>query len=213
MWPDSSETQELLKHAADGDASATGRLLDRHRAGLRRMVGARLDPLLQRRVDASDIVQEVMVEASRRLSDYLREPVLPFHLWLRQMARDRMIDAHRRHRQAARRSLDREQPLEPAGWLDRSTLELAVQLCDGERTPAAAALWNELHRRFVTALEALDDTDREVICMRHFEQLSNRDVAAALGLSEAAAGMRYLRALRRLRVVLGESPSTTGAEP
>src|SRR5437899_1166156 len=109
MVPNPPETQELLEQARTGKTDAVDQLLTRHRDSLCRMVRLRLDPALTARLDASDIVQEVMLEASRRLSDYLRNPALPFHLWLRHIAKDHMIDAHRRHRKAQRRSLDREQ--------------------------------------------------------------------------------------------------------
>ncbi|MEX2185471.1 MAG: sigma-70 family RNA polymerase sigma factor [Pirellulales bacterium] len=202
MWPTSDETQELLAGARDGDADAVNRLLERHREALRRMIDMRLDRKIRQRVDASDVVQDVLVDAHRRLKDYLSNPAMPFHLWLRQMAKDRLIDAHRRHRDAARRSLDREQPLAIAGTDDRSTIELAAQLWDREMTPAAAATVRELQQRFAAAVELLDEQDREVILMRHFEQLSNSEVAAALGLTAPAASMRYLRAMRRLRELL-----------
>src|SRR5438477_11379277 len=114
MWPDARQTQELLDQARAGDAAAVEQLLACHREPLRRVVGLRLDPALARRVDASDIVQEALVEANRRLADYLKQPAMPFHLWLRHLAHDRLIDAHRRHREAHRRSLDREQPLRTA---------------------------------------------------------------------------------------------------
>ena len=198
MWPDSSQTQELLAGARQGDAAAVNQLLDRHRDSLRRMIELRLDRAVSSRVDASDIVQEVLLEANRRLRDYLNEPRMPFHLWLRQIGQDRLIDAHRRHRQAARRSVDREQS-QPARPLDQSTLDLMAGICDPELTPAAAATWQELQRRFQAAIEELDQQDREVVLMRHFEQLSNSEVAQTLNLSEPAAGMRYLRAMRRLR--------------
>ena len=136
------------------------------------------------------------------MAEYLKDPAMPFHLWLRQMAQDRLIDAHRRHRVAAKRTVDREQRLVARNRLDHSTLELAAQLCDGERTPAAAAQWNELQTLFQDALDELDENDREVILMRHFEKLSNSEVADALDLSPPAASMRYLRAVRRLREIL-----------
>lgn len=212
MWPESSPTNQLLNEAKEGDAGAVNRLLDRHRAALRRMIDLRMDRALQRRVDASDIVQDVLIEANDRLADYLANPVMPFHLWLRQMAKDRIIDLHRRHRVAAKRSIDREQPLAARSRLDQSSLDLAAQLCDREMTPAEAATWHELERRFQAAVEALDDIDREVILMRHFEQLTNSEVAQTLDLSEPAAGMRYLRAMRRLRERLAE-PSDTQQNP
>ena len=202
MWPNTSETQELLAGAGQGQAAAVNELLDRHREALRNMVQARLDQKLARRVDASDVVQDVLLEASQRLADYIRDPKLPFGLWLRQMAHDRIIDLHRRHRVARRRSLDREQQL-PAARGDKSSLELMAQLRDPELTPAAATLRKELHERFVEAIDRLEDEDREILVMRHFEQLTNSQAADLLGLSQPAAGMRHLRALRRLREVLG----------
>ncbi|HUY34585.1 MAG TPA: sigma-70 family RNA polymerase sigma factor [Pirellulales bacterium] len=207
MWPDASQTQELLAQARLGDVAAVNGLLDRHRDALRRMVALRMDRGLRQRVDASDIVQDTLIEANRRLQEYLADPRMPFHLWLRHIARDRLIDAHRRHRVAARRSVDREQPLVARGHLDQSTMDLAAQLRDRELTPAAAATRNEMERRFQAAIEQLDERDREVILLRHFEQLSNQETAAVLGLTEPAAGMRYLRAMRRLRAMLNETPS------
>src|SRR5262249_27156229 len=130
MWSDHPETQELLSKARDGEAGAVDRLLDVHREPLRKMIDLRLDPALAARVDASDVVQDVLIEAHRRLAEYLRNPTMPFRLWLRHIAKDHVIDAHRRHRQAQRRSLDREQPIVPAVLADHSSLELAGQLLD-----------------------------------------------------------------------------------
>lgn len=212
MWPDQRDTQELLSAAKAGDVEARERLWNRHRGALHKLVAMRLDRGIQGRVDVSDVVQDALVEADRRLADYMRQEPMPFHLWLRQIARDRMIDAHRRHRGAERRSIDREQaPPSPSLFADRSAFDLAAQLRDGrEITPAAAALQHELEARFRAALEQVDPIDREIIELRHIEQLSNKDTATALGLSEPAAGMRYLRAIRRLRALLDESPSTAG---
>jgi RNA polymerase sigma-70 factor (ECF subfamily) len=212
MWPGESETEELLDRARLGEDAAVERLLQRHRDALRRIVELRLDPALRRRLDASDIVQDVLIEANRRLPDYLEKPAMPFRLWLRQMAKDRMIDAHRRHRVAARRSLDREQPAVAPAARDQSTLDLLGQLADRELTPAAEATWQELKRRFEAAVAELDDQDREIVMMRHFEQLSNSEVALALDLTPPAASMRYLRAMRRLRSLLDgdESSADTG---
>ena len=205
MWPEPAETGELLQLAKLGQKQAVEQLLEQHRAGVRAMIKGRLDPALARRVDASDIVQEVMWEASRRLSEYLKRPPMPFGLWLRHLARDRVIDAHRRHRVAQRRSLDREQSLTAPQFADHSSLDLAQQLRAGDLTPAAAAMRHELERRFLDALEQVGEDDREILLMRHFEQLTNEQTAQLLNLSPAAAGMRHLRALRRLRIVLGEA--------
>ena len=204
MWPDPENTEQLLNHAREGDGNAVNELLDRHRNAVRRMIDLRMDQVIKRRVDASDIVQEVMIEANRRLQDYLRDPVMPFHLWLRQMAKDRLIDAHRRHRGAARRSMDREQPLATAAN-NESSLDLVAPLRDHPLTPAPPATGLELERRFQAAGDQLDTQDQEVVLMRHFEHLSNGETAAALDLSPQAASMRYLRAMRRLREFMDDS--------
>lgn len=196
-----SPTLVLLDRVRLGDGDAVNRLLDRHRSAIRRMVDRRMDRVMQRRVDASDIVQDVMIEANRRLGDYLTNPALPFQTWLRHMARDRLIDAHRRHRVAATRSLDREVPLVAAGE-DASSPDGAARIVDRELTPAAAATWHELQRRFASAVERLEEDDRRIVILRHFEHLSTAEAAEVLGLSKPAAGMRYLRAMRRLRVLL-----------
>jgi RNA polymerase sigma-70 factor, ECF subfamily len=210
MWPDATETQSMLDAAACHDSSAVDRLLACHREPLRRMIAVRIDRSVGRREDASDVVQAVLLEAARRLADYLQNPILPFQLWLRQIARDRLIDVHRRHRLAGRRSVDRERPIAAQRFLDRSSLDLAMQLRDQAATPAAEAIRRELVERFQLALQELGDDDREILLLRHFEHLSNGETARAIGLSEAAAGMRYLRALRRLRTVLGTPPSQGG---
>jgi RNA polymerase sigma-70 factor (ECF subfamily) len=181
-------TLVLLDRARRGDDGAVNGLLERHREAIKRMIDRRMDRGVQRRVDASDIVQDVLLEANRRLGEYLSNPTMPFQLWLRHMARDRLIDAHRRHRVAASRSVDREVPL--AADDDRSGADLAGVVADRER-------------RFATAVDALDDMDRQIVLLRHFEHLSTAEAAAVLGLSKPAAGMRYLRAMRRLRTLLG----------
>jgi RNA polymerase sigma-70 factor (ECF subfamily) len=202
VLPHPSDTQELLEQARQGDAAAVERLLAIHRDPLRRMIALRLDPTLAGRLDASDVVQDVLLEASLRLKDYLQDPVMPFPLWLRHLARDHMIDAHRRHRKAQRRSLDREQPLVAPRLSDQSSGELFAQLFDQELTPASAAIQQEMRRRLEAAIASLEEHDREIILMKLQESLPNQEVAAILGLSEAAASMRYLRAVRRLRAIL-----------
>src|SRR5262245_5608254 len=208
MWSNTPETQELLEQARQGDAGAVERLLTTHREPLRRMIGLRLDPALAARVDASDIVQDVLIEAHRRLQDYLRNPGMPFHLWLRHIAKDHIIDAHRHERLAQRRSVDREQPMN-AMRPGESSLDWATRFLDQELTPATAAMREEMERKVQRAIQELSEEDRDVILMRYVEQLPNQDVASALGLSEAAASMRCLRAVRRLQgLLLGEEKSS-----
>ncbi len=212
LWPENTVTLELLADAGRGKPEAVNQLLERHRAALRKLIHLRLDRKIARRVDASDVVQDVLLEANERLQEYLADPCMPFHLWLRHLAKDRMIDMHRRHRGAQRRSLDRERSLAAPQFGDQSSFDLAGQLAASELTPAAASIRRELEQRFLTALDQMDEDDRDILLMRHFEQLGNSEAAEALGLSPAAAGMRHLRALRKLRAILGERPSLMGEE-
>jgi len=212
MWPDADKTVELLARARAGDSSAANQLLERHRRALRRMIDLRLDPAIAARLDASDIVQETLLDASRRLRRYLEDPPMPFHLWVRQIARDRIVDAHRHHRVAQQRSVDRERRLDAPGLSERSSFILLESLVAGGLTPSAEAVRKELRQRFDESLEQLSETDREVLIMRHFEQLSNKEVATALALTEPAASMRYLRALEHLRDVFTSDEPTPGDE-
>lgn len=194
----------MLDLARDGRDSAVNDLMDLHRNSVRNLVRMRLDQKIQRRVDVSDVVQDVLIEANRRLPRYLDDPIMPFHLWLRQIARDRIIDAHRRHRVSAKRSVDREQQLAAPRGYDQSSIHLASVLGDDRLTPAAAALQQEIARKVEASIALLDDKDCEVIVMRHYEHLTNQEIGEALGLTEPAASMRYLRAIRRLKQLMAE---------
>jgi RNA polymerase sigma-70 factor (ECF subfamily) len=203
MWPDQDETRELLQDARRGDGEAVNRLLERHRNSLHRMVQCRLNRGMARRVDASDVVQDALLTASRRLAEYLQKPSLPFHAWLRHLARDRLADEYRRQL-ADKRDIAREQSV---GAGQRSSLNPVAQAPDMNLTPAAMLLKKELAERFHQAVAQLPDDAQEIILMRHSEQLTNSQAAEVLGLTEAAAGMRYLRALRQLKPLLCEPPS------
>lgn len=216
MWPDAEQVQDCLNRARAGDERALDELLARCREPLRRAVGLRLDPKLAHREDASDVVQKTLVEAHRRFREYLRDPKMPFTLWLRHIAQDRIIDTHRRHQAAGRRSIDREQ--QEAAAPDASSVMLVAQLMDQELTPASAAVQRELTQKLQEVLAELDEADREIILMRYYEQLTNQEIAAMLNLTEAAASMRHLRALRRLKEAFlrwtrDEGPSDESANP
>lgn len=208
MWPEQNQTEELIIHARTGDESAVNQLMDRHRDSLNQLVRMRLDQKIRNRVDVSDVVQEVLVEANRRLPKYLESPPMPFHLWLRQIAKDRMIDAYRRHRVSAKRTVDREQDLAAPRGYDHSSIQLAAILNDAELTPAAEAIQKELALRVEASISLLDEKDSEIIIMRHYEHLTNHEISQVLGLTEPAASMRYLRAIRRLKEILQDGSTT-----
>lgn len=195
------DTEQLLDAVSRGDTAARGRLLERNRPKLRRMVAIRLDRRLVARVDPSDVVQESLVEAAARLDDYVRDRPLPFYPWLRRIVSDRLIDAARKHLRAGRRSIERE---EPAGLPGESVVELAERLLAPNSAPSARLRRAERSDRVRVALESLPERDREVLVLRYLEDLSTADAAAVLGVGEGTVKMRLLRALQRLRDALGE---------
>jgi RNA polymerase sigma-70 factor (ECF subfamily) len=188
-----------LWQQAGHDAEAWARLLDRQRERLCRLVQLRMDPRLRARIDPSDVVQEALVEAVQQRADYLRHRPLPLYPWLRQKTLQKLVDLHRRHVQARRRSVARE---EPAALPDESAVELARRLFARGSSPSAGLNRAELRDRVQAALLRLPERDREVLVLRHIEQLSPAEIAAVLGLTEGAVYTRHLRALRRLRDLL-----------
>lgn len=194
---ESAEVERLLAEVRGGNRRALDTLLGLHRAYLRTLVELRLDPKLRARVDASDVVQETSLEAVRRVAAYLERPVLPFRLWLRQIAFDRLLMARRQHVEAGRRAVEREAPLP-----DQSSLQLAQLALAAGPTPSQAFAQDEMAERVRGALAALEDDDREILLMRNFEGLSNQEAAQVLALEPAAASKRYGRALLRLRKTL-----------
>jgi RNA polymerase sigma-70 factor (ECF subfamily) len=195
------DTEELLDRAGGGDDSAREQLLTRHRGRLRVMVAARLDRRLAARLDPSDVVQEALAEAARRLDDYLRNRPLPFYPWLRQLAWDRLVKEHRAHLARARRDVRREEK-GVLGLPDESVAQLAQRLASSASSPSRHALRVEMQNRVRAALALLGETDREVLVLRYLEQLPLREIAAVLGIGESAVKMRHVRALERLRGLL-----------
>jgi RNA polymerase sigma-70 factor (ECF subfamily) len=201
--PDEVDTEQLLMQADHGDQRARDQLLARHRTRLRELIAWRLDRRLAPRVDPSDVVQETLAEAARRLPDYLRDRPLAFYPWLRQLALERLIDVHRYHVGARKRSVRREERSLPP-LPDESAAELGQRLLARGSSPSARLRRRELGARVQAALARLAERDRELIVLRHLEQMPVRDIAAVLGLSEGAVKMRHLRALERLRGLLGD---------
>lgn len=197
ITPDAKETDRLLERLRGGDRQAADRLMALHRPYLRRFVELRLDPKLHPRVDPSDVVQEAQMDAARRLAAYLEQPELPFRLWLRQIAQDRLLKVRRYHIETARRTLTREEPLP-----DRSSILLARQLFAADPSPSARLDGSERAGQVRRALDRLPEADREVLLLRTVEGLSYQEIGYLLGIESAAARKRQGRALARLHRLL-----------
>jgi RNA polymerase sigma-70 factor (ECF subfamily) len=197
------DTDQLLDRASRGDPAARQELLRRHRERLRKMVTVHLDRRLAARVDPSDVVQDTLAEAAEKLSAYIRQRPLAFYPWLRQLAWDRLVELHRRHVRAVKRSVRREEP-DALLLPDESANQLATRLVDQGSSPSEQVLREELRGRVRAALARLPDGDREVLVLRHLEQLPTAEAAAVLGIGQGAFKSRHLRALQRLRALLRE---------
>jgi RNA polymerase sigma-70 factor (ECF subfamily) len=198
------DTEELIQRAGTGDQAARQQLLARHRGRLRQMVALRIDRRMAARVDPSDVVQEALADAAHSLSDYLKDRPLPFYPWLRHFAWERLLQLHRHHLQAQRRSVSREQ-LRIGDVADESAAVLAERLANSGSSPSARLLAAELRDRVRAALDALEPRDREVLVLRYLEQLTSKEIGAVLGISEPAVKTRHRRALERLRRILDEA--------
>jgi RNA polymerase sigma-70 factor (ECF subfamily) len=193
VQPDSAETCGLLERVRAGDGRALEELLTRQRPGLRDFVAVRLSPRLAARVDPSDVVQETMIAVVGRMDDFLRRRPMPFRLWVRKTAYERLVDLHR-HQKRARRSVDRERP-----WPDRSSLLVAGPLLAGGPSPSQQLAARELTERISRAVARLAEADREILLMRHGESLPFEEIGCLLAIDPAAARKRFGRALIRLQ--------------
>ena len=207
MAHDSNDTDWLIARARAGEATALNELFARHRDRLQRMVQMRLDWRLQGRIDASDVIQDAYLEAARRLPEYLREAApMPLFLWLRFLTAQALQALHRRHLGAQARDADREISIVGGRIPHATSAALAAQLLGHDTRASEAAIRAERKLRLEEALNSMDPLDREVLALRHFEQLSNAECARVLELSESAATKRYIRALRRLKEILTSLP-------
>ncbi len=198
MSQDPAETQGLLERARGGDHSAFEELFNRHRARLHKAIAMRMDRRVAARVDASDILQETYLEAFKRLPRYLQQEKMPFYIWLHWIAREKVLGLHRRHLGADKRAVRHEVQLMPVD----SSAEFVSGMIGGGPSPSQELAKVELAERLRLALGQLDNDERDLILWRHFEQLSARDTAQLLEISEAAASKRYIRAVERLRKLL-----------
>ncbi len=203
---ESEELAELLARAADGDEAALTQLFSSYNKRLKQMVRLRLNRLLQGRVDDSDILQETYLEAAKQLPDYLTNRPLPFFLWLRHITGEKIIDVHRRHLGAKMRNAGQEISLHRGPMPAASSASLAARLMGRLTSPSQAAVKAETRLRVQEVLNAMEPLDREILSLRHFEQLSNVEVAETLGMNQSTTSSRYLRALKRLKDELSQSP-------
>jgi RNA polymerase sigma-70 factor (ECF subfamily) len=202
MPDETSENDELLRLASAGDRESWEALVGRSRPRLRRMVAFRLDQRLQGRVDPSDVLQDAYLEAWKDLSAFLREPSMPFFLWLRSVAGSKLRELHRHHLGVQMRDPRREVSIVGGPIAETTTTALAAELVGNLTRASEEAVRAEINVRLQEALDSMDPIDREVLALRHFEQLSPAETAQVLGIKEKAVGMRYLRALRRLKEIL-----------
>src|SRR5262245_11128784 len=206
MDPKSADNVRLVQLAAAGDQVALNELFSQHRARLLRMVELRLDRRLQARIDASDVVQDAFVDALRRVDDYLRAPTYPLFLWLRLIVGERLLKLHRHHLGTQMRDAELEVSIYRGALPAASSAALAAQLLGKHTSPTQAAVRAERMLRLQEALNTLDPMDREVLSLRHFEEMTLAETALALGIEESAAAKRHIRALRRLKAILATMP-------
>jgi RNA polymerase sigma-70 factor (ECF subfamily) len=206
MDNNSAQSVDLIERARAGDREALNALFARHRDRLCRMVEMRLDTRLQARLDASDVVQEAYVDVTERLEEYLRDPKLPLFLWLRLVVGERLLRLHRHHLGTQMRDAGREVSLYRGAMPQASSESLAARLLGRFTSASEVAVRAERQLKLQQALNGMDPIDREVIGLRHFEELSNSETAQVLGLSKAAASNRYVRAMTRLQAVLEHIP-------
>jgi RNA polymerase sigma-70 factor (ECF subfamily) len=213
MPDDSHDSSDLLRRAGTGDQRALGELFERHRARLRRMVQIRLAHRLKGRIDPSDVLQDTYLELSRSLGQYLQNPTLPFFLWLRFLTGKKLQAIHRHHLGTRMRDVHQEVSLHAGALPQASSESLAAHLLGRLTSPSHAAIRAELRLRVQEALNTMSLLDREVLALRHFEQLSNTETAQVLGLTESGASNRYIRALGRLKSILASVPSADEPSP
>lgn len=206
MFGDGGIPDELVARLQDGDEQALAELFSMHRERLRRMVDFRMDRRLQGRVDASDIVQEAYIDAAQRVHHYTKKPEMSFFVWLRQITTQRLIDVHRRHLDAQMRDARQEVSIHRGELAATTSASIAAELMGQFVSPSQLAMRAELLDQLEDALESMDPIDREVLALRHFEELTNNEVAQVLDITKSAASNRYVRALGRLKSVLEEIP-------
>src|SRR6516165_6606421 len=206
MSADGRSDVDLLDAARNGDENALAVLVERHRERLERMVGLRMDRRLQGRVDPADVVQEAYLAVRGKFAQYSADPHLPFFLWLRLEVGQKLVDLHRFHLGTQMRDAGQEVSLQHGALPQVTSLSLAEHLLGKLTSASRAAMRVELKLRVQEALNSMDSNDREVLILRHFEELTNAEAAQVLGIKASAAVNRYVRALKRLKSVFQGMP-------
>ena len=206
MTTPTTDEADLLRRATAGDQQALATLFACYCDRLRKMVRLRLDRRMAGRIDTSDVLQDAYLDVARRFPEYAAAPTVPFYLWLRALTGQRLVDLHRHHLGAEMRDAGREVSLHRGALPAASSVSLAQQLLAGLMSPSQAASRAEMQLRLQEALNSMDAIDREVVVLRHFEELSNTEAAEVLGIETAAASKRYIRAMRRLKAILDAVP-------
>ena len=206
---ETDEVEQLMRRAARGDDVARHALLDLERSRLGKMVAVRMDSRLSARFDPSDVVQDALLIASGKLDHYLRDRPLPFYPWLRQIAWERLAHLHEQHIVARKRSVRRETHFDPM-LSDQSVMQLAGFLGAPDSSPSRQLASKTRREQVREALQQLKQADREVLVVRFLEELSVKETADVLGISEGAVQMRQLRALERLRDLLNSQWEESG---
>jgi RNA polymerase sigma-70 factor (ECF subfamily) len=201
-----SESETFVRRIAEGDDTALAELFGRYRDRLRRMVKLRMDRRLQGRLDASDVLQEAYLEVSRRAHEYRADQAMPVFLWLRWITGEKLISLHRKHLGAQMRSAGQEVSLHGGALLPADSISIAAMLLGRITSPTRAARRAELQVRLQDVLNSMDPMDREILTLRHFEELGNSETAQVLGISRSGASSRYVRALMRLKKALEGVP-------
>ncbi len=213
MASDPTEPRALVEKLIAGDEQALAEIFSLHSDRLRRMIHFRLHPKLLSRMDPDDVLQEAYLDALQRIDSYKDEVATSVFVWLRMIVTQTMVDVHRRHLGAQMRSANQEIALPQLNTTRGSSASMSCHLLGNLSTPSHAAMRKESSSQLETALDEMDDIDREVILLRHFEELDNKEVADVLGIQESAASNRYVRALIRLKGVLSNVPGFENGFP
>lgn len=199
------KSDELTGRLTCGDREALAALFSQHRERLWRMVHFRMDRRLLGRVDPDDVLQEAYLAAAARLEHFAGAGMSPF-IWLRTVLMQTLTDVHRHHLGVQMRDADREVDLQGGGYVQTTNASLAAFLVGNMTSPSQAAARAEMLQQVEQAVAGMDPLDREVLALRHFEELGNSEVAEVLGIQQKAASIRYIRALKRLKGILSEMP-------